>query len=113
MTTLNDMKEVLGGERKIALARELTKLHEEIIRTTIDGAIEHYSEKSPRGEYVLVIEGADGCNDTVTSFWEEMTVTEHVDKYIADGLTQKDAIKAASVDRGVPKRDVYNEYHGI
>lgn len=113
MTTLNDMKEVLGGERKIALARELTKLHEEIIRTTIDGAIEHYSEKSPRGEYVLVIEGADGCNDTATSFWEEMTVTEHVDKYIADGLTQKDAIKATSVDRGVPKRDVYNEYHGI
>lgn len=112
LTTLNDMRDVFGGERKIALARELTKLHEEIIRTTIDGAIEYYNEKSPRGEYVLVVEGASEVVDT-PSFWAEMTVKAHVDKYIADGMTQKDAIKAASVDRGVPKRDIYNEYHGI
>lgn len=112
LTTLSDMRDVFGGERRIALARELTKLHEEIIRTTIDGAIEHYAEKSPRGEYVLVIEGATETSEE-ESFWQDMSVTEHVDKYISDGMTQKDAIKAAAQDRGVPKRDVYAEYHSI
>lgn len=112
LTTLSDMRDVFGGERRIALARELTKLHEEIIRTTIDGAIEYYAEKSPRGEYVLVIEGATETSEE-ESFWQDMSVTEHVDKYISDGMTQKDAIKAAAQDRGVPKRDVYAEYHII
>lgn len=113
LTTLRDMSDVLGGERKIALARELTKLHEEIIRTTIDGAIEHYSEKSPRGEYVLVIEGALDDSDCEDCFWQNMSVKEHVDKYISDGLSQKEAIKAAATDRGLPKREIYGEYHGI
>jgi 16S rRNA (cytidine1402-2'-O)-methyltransferase len=110
-TTLDDMQRVFGGERKIALARELTKLHEEIIRTTIDGAVELYKEKSPRGEYVLVVEGATETEETEECFWSEMSVAQHVDKYIADGMTQKDAIKAAATDRSVPKREVYNEYH--
>lgn len=113
LTTLNDMKTVFGGDRRIALARELTKLHEEIIRTTIDGAIAHYEEKSPRGEYVLVIEGATESQDDEECFWQEMSVKEHVDKYIEDGMSQKDAIKAASTDRGVPKREIYGEYHNI
>ena len=112
LTTLNDMRDVFGGERRIALARELTKLHEEIIRTTINGAIEHYAEKSPRGEYVLVIEGSTETSEE-ECFWKDMSITEHVDKYIADGMAQKDAIKAAAQDRGVPKRDIYAEYHGI
>lgn len=111
ITTLKDMREVFGGERKIALARELTKLHEEIIRTDLNGAVEYYEEKSPRGEYVLVIEGAVEVTEDEECFWEEMTVTEHVDKYISEGMTQKDAIKQTAVDRGVPKREVYNEYH--
>ena len=111
ITTLKDMREVFGGERKIALARELTKLHEEIIRTDLNGAIEYYEEKSPRGEYVLVIEGTQEVTEAEECFWEAMTVTEHVDKYISEGMTQKDAIKQTAVDRGVPKREVYNEYH--
>ena len=111
LTTLKDMREVFGGDRKIALARELTKLHEEIIRTDIDGAIAHYEEKSPRGEYVLVIEGAKETEETEECFWESLSVIEHVDKYIEDGMTQKDAIKQVAVDRGVPKREIYNEYH--
>lgn len=111
-TTLENMRDILGGTRKIALARELTKLHEEIIRTTIDGAISYYSEKSPRGEYVLVVEGATETeSDTECEFWEALTVKQHVDKYIEDGLSQKDAIKTAATDRKVPKREVYNEYH--
>ena len=113
LTTLKDMQTVFGGERKIALARELTKIHEEIIRTTMDGAIEHYSEKSPRGEYVLVIEGASGDVRDDDCFWQDMSVEEHVDKYISEGMTQKDAIKAVSTDRGVPKRKIYSQYHEL
>ena len=113
LTTLSDMKTVFGGDRRIVLARELTKVHEEIIRTTIDGSIEHYSEKTPRGEYVLVIEGADKSAVDDEYFWQEMNITEHVEKYISDGMTQKDAIKAVAKDRSMPKRDVYSEYHGI
>lgn len=110
-TTLKDMRNVFGGGRKIALARELTKIHEEIIRTDLDGAVELYEEKSPRGEYVLVIEGAQEGAETEECFWEEMTVIEHVNKYVNEGVPQKDAIKQVAVDRKVPKREVYNEYH--
>ncbi len=113
LSTLKDMSQYLGGDRKIALARELTKIHEEIIRTTIDGALEYYTEKAPRGEYVLVIEGAKEGSEDKAEFWRELSVTEHVDRYINEGMTQKDAIKAVAVDRGVPKRDIYGEYHSI
>lgn len=112
-TTLEAMQSAFGGDRRIALARELTKIHEEIIRTTIDGAIEYYSEKSPRGEYVIVVEGAveKAADEEEAAFWSGMSIKEHVDKYIADGMTQKDAVKKAASDREVPKREVYNEYH--
>ena len=109
--TLEDMKNVFGGGREIALARELTKLHEEIIRTTLDEAVELYAEKQPRGEYVLVIEGASAPAADEECFWADMSVNEHVDKYIADGMKKNDAIKTAAADRGIPKRDVYSEYH--
>ncbi len=111
--TLLDMQKVFGGKRRIAIARELTKLHEEIIRTDIDGAIAVYEEKSPRGEYVLVIEGATDVVGDTKNEWEEMSVSEHVEKYINEGLTPKEAIKKVATDRGVSKRDIYSEYHEI
>ena len=111
--TLADMKKVFGGERQIALARELTKLHEEIIRTDIDGAIAMYEEISPRGEYVLVVEGADKNNEETVNAWDNISICEHVERYIADGLTSKDAIKKVATDRVMSKRDVYSEYHNI
>lgn len=111
-STLESMSAVFGGERRIALARELTKLHEEIIRTTIDGALEYYSERPPRGEYVIVVEGAlEAADEEESPFWSDMSIAEHVDKYISEGMSQKDAIKKAATDRNVPKREVYNEYH--
>lgn len=111
-TTLLDMQKVFGGGRKIALVRELTKIHEEVIRTDIDGAVKLYEEKSPRGEYVLVIEGAaENAEETGTAWWENMSVAEHVEKYISDGQTSKEAIKQTASDRKTPKRDIYNEYH--
>ena len=109
--TLKDLYDALG-DRKIALVRELTKIHEEAVRTTLSKAITLYEDVSPKGEFVLVIEGAKEI-ETEENPLNDLTVSEHVDKYIADGLSQKDAIKRVSLDRGVPKRDIYNEYHNI
>lgn len=109
--TLNDMAEAFGGDRKIALVRELTKLHEEVKRCTITEAVDFYAENNPRGEYVLVIEGAKDAPQAEENDWDSLSVKEHVDKYISEGMTSKDAIKKAAQDRKLPKRDVYNEYH--
>ena len=110
-TTLSDMREVFGGDRKIALARELTKLHEQVLRMTLDEAVSYYDEQSPRGEYVIIIEGANTVTDDDSCFWEDMSIKEHIEKYIEDGMDSKEAIKVVAKERGVPKRDVYNQYH--
>ncbi len=110
--TLNDMARVFGKERKIALARELTKLHEEILRMTLDEAIEYYKENTPRGEYVLVVSGALKCDkNDEEEWWSSLSVKEHVDEYIRRKMDSKEAIKAVAKDRKLPKREVYNEYH--
>lgn len=110
--TLSDMYNVFGGERRIALVRELTKIHEEIIRCTLSEAQSLYNEKSPRGEYVIIVEGAnESAEDTEQNPWDNMSIIEHVDKYIAEGMTSKDAVKQAAKDRGIAKREVYNKYH--
>ncbi|MDY3928248.1 MAG: 16S rRNA (cytidine(1402)-2'-O)-methyltransferase [Clostridia bacterium] len=110
--TLADMAEIFGENRKIALVRELTKLHEEILRFTLKDALEKFSEEKPRGEYVIIVEG--GCEKDIQSeeqWWENLSVCEHVEEYIKKGLSSKDAVKAAAVDRQVQKREIYNEYH--
>lgn len=111
-TTLSDMYEFLG-DRKIAIVRELTKIHEEVIRTTLKEAQSLYEEKSPRGEYVLVIEGASEAEESnEEKWWEALSIEEHVDFYINEkGMSSKEAVKQAADDRGMKKRDVYNEYH--
>lgn len=106
--TLSDLLTVLG-DRKISLCRELTKLNEEVMRVTLSEACEYYQENTPRGEYVLVIEGNELAAST-PAFWENMTVIEHVEHYIQNGYSKNDAIKAAAKDRSVPKNVVYNEY---
>ncbi len=106
--TLSDMALVFGEERRIALCRELTKLNEEILRFTLGKAVEYYNENDPRGEYVLVVEGAKESKSK-TSFWEDMTVREHVLYYVASGMKKNDAIKAAAKDRKLQKNDVYQE----
>ena len=111
ITTLTDMQSVFG-DRKIALVRELTKMHEEVMRTTLSEALEYYKENQPRGEYVIVVSGA--AEDEVKAedeWWNDMSIEEHVDEYIKRGQTSKDAIKQVAGDRKMPKRDVYNEYH--
>ncbi len=106
--TLADMAEAFGASRKISLCRELTKLNEEVIRTTLGVALLMYSEKEPRGEYVLIVEGAtDTCDLACENELLILTPEEHVEHYINTGLSKMDAIKAAAKDRKIPKSEMY------
>lgn len=110
-STLSDFLLTFGADRRISLCRELTKLNEEVFRTTLADAVRFYEENTPRGEYVLVLEGASEL--TVTDlFWSEMTVEAHVRYYMESGMKKNDAIKAAAKDRGVNKNTVYQEMIG-
>lgn len=104
MRTLEDMKNTFGGERRISLCRELTKLHEQTLRTDIAGAIEHFTEFPPKGEFVLVIEGAP---EAVSGFSLEEAV-ELVGKYRAEGLPRKAACKKAAAETGFSANELYD-----
>ena len=109
--TLSDMLDIFGGTRRISLCRELTKLNEDVFRTDLNGAVSFYSEHEPRGEYVLVLEGCAEAKKTEDDGGLlSLSVTEHVDFYIGQGLDKKEAMKAAARDRGVTKSDIYREY---
>ena len=105
--TLADMCEILGDGRRISLCRELTKLNEDVHRTTLGGAVAYYEENSPRGEYVLVVEGGDRSTAESKTDLCSLSIEDHVSHYVSGGMSQKDAIKAAARDRGVPQNDVY------
>ena len=105
MATLADLKETFGGDRELSLCREITKLHEEIIRTTIDGAIELYTSMPPKGEYVLVVKGRESSDKP------EMTLDqalERVELYRSEGKSLKQASKLAAEDTGYSKNVLYN-----
>lgn len=106
--TLKDFYEVLG-ERNIVLARELTKRYEEIIRTTLSEAIFLYEKKEPKGEYVLVLEGAQTDSEEESNELNNLSVLEHINHYMRLGMDQKEAQKAVAKDRGVSKREIYAE----
>ena len=105
--TLADLKKDFGN-RRISLCRELTKLNEEVLRMTLDSAIAYYEETQPRGEYVLIMEGASKEEQKANAFWASMTEMEHVQHYVDGGMSKSDAIKATAKDRGVGKSDIYN-----
>lgn len=107
--TLKELKDALGN-RSITLCRELTKKYEEADKTTIDGAIEKYNEKEPKGEFVLVIEGKsqEEIKEEKRKQWEDMSIEEHMEYYVNQGNDKKAAMKLVAKDRGVSKRDIYN-----
>ena len=111
--TLAELKGVFGGARRICVCKELTKRYETVFLPTFDEAVDYYEENEPKGEYVLVIEGKSRAElvKEQQAQWESMSVMEHVDMYIAAGMDKKDAMKAAAKDRGVSKRDIYEEYN--
>ena len=107
-STLQFLRDTLGN-RKIAVCRELTKIHEEVLRMNIEEIISHYSNNDPRGEYVLVIEGKsqEEIIKEKNDKWKELTVEEHIKKYIDEGIGKKDAMKRVAKDRKMSKSEIY------
>lgn len=97
------------GERSITICRELTKKHEEIWVTTFSGALRRYEEDEPKGEFVVVIEGKSRAQleAEVRSSWEDITIQEHIKRYLDKGIDKKEAMKLVAKERGVSKRDIY------
>jgi len=105
---LNDMAEIFG-DRRVALCRELTKIHEEIIRGYLSEIIKLISERENiKGEMVLVVEGSDKEKDTENSRLLDLSIRDHVDYYMKNGFDQKNAMKQVASDRGITKREVYS-----
>ncbi|AKG36909.1 16S rRNA (cytidine(1402)-2'-O)-methyltransferase [Paenibacillus durus] len=107
--TLAHLQEAFGN-RRIVLARELTKRYEEFLRGTIQECAEWLAEHPPLGEYVIVVEGEskEEAKEADSAWWRPLSIEEHVAHYEAAGSTRKDAMKKAASDRGVAKRDIYN-----
>lgn len=97
------------GDRSIAACRELTKLHEEIFRGSITDSINYFTENRPRGEFVLVISGKsdEEIKTEKESQWIDLSIEEHLEKVIAEGINKKEAIKLVAKERGLAKKDVY------
>ncbi|MFF3103548.1 16S rRNA (cytidine(1402)-2'-O)-methyltransferase [Viridibacillus arvi] len=110
--TLKDMQTILGN-RRIVLARELTKKFEEFLRGTIDEALEWAIESEIRGEFCIVLEGnVNADEEEEATWWDELTVVDHINKLIEEQqLSSKDAIKEVAKVRGLAKREVYQAYH--
>jgi len=103
--TLDDLAAAFGGDRRISLCRELTKLHEEVIRTTLDGARACYAEQPPRGEYVLVLEGASESPEAKLTLEDALAL---VAARIEAGSSKKDAVKQTAAETGFPKNVLYD-----
>lgn len=106
-STLDDLRKELGENRRISLCRELTKLNEEICRTTLGKAIEIYSAKEPRGEYVLVIEGGEGVLKSTDQAFDGMSPEETLAHFTEQGMSKNDAIKAAAKALGMTRNQFY------
>ena len=104
MNTLEDMVEVFGAERPVSFCRELTKLHEEVLRTTLGQAIVHFTETPPKGEFVLVVAGAPEEAKEIPTATD---AAARVNELISQGLSRKDAIKQTAQELGLPKNAVY------
>lgn len=110
LKTLMELKEALG-DRKLTICRELTKVHEEKLLMTLSEAVNYYENNKPRGEFVLVIEGKDKeeIRKQERESWMDMSLEEHMAIYEKKGMTRTDAMKAVAKDRGVSKREIYQE----
>ena len=105
LSTLEDLAETFGADRKISLCRELTKLHEEVVRTTLGEAIEKYTANAPKGEFVLVVDGAAPAIREVPTAED---AGEMVKRLMTEGLSRKDAIKQTAKALDLPKNVVYD-----
>ena len=109
--TLAELSDILGADRRLSVCKELTKRYENVFLTTFEEACEYYDNNEPKGEYVLVIQGKSReiIKQEEVKTWEVMTIEEHMKVYTDTGMDKKKAMKAVAMDRGVSKRDIYNE----
>ena len=105
--TLAALAAAFGAERQACAARELTKKFEELRRMTLGDLLAHYREHEPRGEFVLIVAGADESTASVADAAEEMSLTERYAAHIAKGLDKKEAMRRTAQELGISRRDVY------
>lgn len=103
--TLTDLAQVFGETRRISLCRELTKLHEEVLRMTLGEAVQYYRTTEPRGEYVLVVEGAQETPQAVATQGDAVARAQAL---IAQGYSKKDAVRQAAAETGFPRNALYD-----
>ena len=110
LATLKQLYNTLG-DRKITLCRELTKLHETVQLMTLSEAVSYYTDNDPKGEYVLVLEGISQqtLDQEKQDNWKEMDLQAHMQLYLDQNLSKKEAMKKVAQDRGVSKRDIYQQ----
>jgi 16S rRNA (cytidine1402-2'-O)-methyltransferase len=103
--------ETLGESRRVTLCRELTKRFEEAIPLTLESAVRYYRENEPRGEYVLVLAGADpeALEIQTRAAYDALSLEDHMQQYLDQGLTQKEAMRRVAADRGLSRRDIYQQ----
>ena len=109
--TLAELTETLGCDRRVTLCRELTKRFEEAIPLTLGTAVQYYRENEPRGEYVLVLAGADPrvLETQTRAAYDALSLEDHMQQYLDQGLTQKEAMRRVAADRGLSRRDIYQQ----
>lgn len=112
LKTLELLKYHLGEVRAVSVCRELTKRHETVFRSTLGEAVSYYGEHEPKGECVLVIEGKSREQERreERARWEELSIEEHMEVYLSQGMDKKEAMKKVAKDRGVAKREIYQEF---
>ncbi len=108
--TIGYLYEALGN-RSITIARELTKKYEEVSKMSLEEATSYFNERDPKGEYVLIIEGANQelLDKEVAKVWESISIEEHMGQYLNKDIKEKEAMRLVAKDRGISKRDVYQE----
>lgn len=106
---LQELHDILGGDRRLTICRELTKRHEEKLQMTLADSLSYYEVNEPRGEYVLIIAGRsrEEMKKEEQAGWEALSLEEHMAHYESQGIDRKEAMKRVAKDRGVSKRDIY------
>ena len=112
--TLRELENILGSHRRITVCRELTKKYETVYSDSLGGAVRYYEEVPPKGECVLVLEGKsqEEVEEEQKKGWMPLSVEEHLQIYLNQGMDKKEAMKRTAKDRGVSKRDIYQEMIG-
>ena len=108
---LKNLITVFGKDRLASISREMTKIHEETLRGSLSDLLENFENRTIKGEFVLIVSGIDKnfIKEQEIDKWLKLSVKEHYDRYISEGLSDKDALKKVAKDRGVDKRDIYRE----